>query len=152
MLFAVAKITCNENSFGKLTNGPLTRYVKLRVAHAPGMPERFPHNRLQTKPLVSDPGMHHGTCVTRAVMHVGSANPRWRETRSRNSRRTRKRQFCVSGKRPIDVAHPDTISNDGQVQRPTHRRKYIRMSLMLSMVNFTSGVTFCYIHGTNNRY
>ena len=25
--------------------------------------ERFPHHRLQRKPLVSDPGMHHGTCV-----------------------------------------------------------------------------------------
>ena len=26
--------------------------------------ERFPHHWLQKKPLVSDPGMHHGTCVT----------------------------------------------------------------------------------------
>ena len=26
--------------------------------------ERFPCQRLQRKPLVSDPGMHHGTCVT----------------------------------------------------------------------------------------
>ena len=26
--------------------------------------ERFPCHRLQRKPLVSDPGMHHGTCVT----------------------------------------------------------------------------------------
>ena len=26
--------------------------------------ERFPLHRLQRKPLVSDPGMHHGTCVT----------------------------------------------------------------------------------------
>ena len=26
--------------------------------------ERFPDHRLQRKPLVSDPGMHHGTCVT----------------------------------------------------------------------------------------
>ena len=24
----------------------------------------FPHRRLQKKPLVSDPSMHHGTCVT----------------------------------------------------------------------------------------
>ena len=45
-------------------NGPLTRYVKLRVAHAPGMPGTFPRHRLQRKTLVSDPGMHHGTCVT----------------------------------------------------------------------------------------
>ena len=26
--------------------------------------ERFSHHRLQRKPLVSDPGMHRGTCVT----------------------------------------------------------------------------------------
>ena len=26
--------------------------------------ERFPRHRLQLKPPVSDPGMHHGTCVT----------------------------------------------------------------------------------------
>ena len=26
--------------------------------------ERFPRHRLHTKPLVNDPGMHHGTCVT----------------------------------------------------------------------------------------
>ena len=25
--------------------------------------ERFPCNRLQRKPLVNDPDMHHGTCV-----------------------------------------------------------------------------------------
>ena len=26
--------------------------------------ERFPYHQLQRKPLVSNPGMHHGTCVT----------------------------------------------------------------------------------------
>ena len=45
-------------------HGPLTRYVQLRVAHAPGMSETFSRRRLQRKPLLSDPGMHHGTCVT----------------------------------------------------------------------------------------
>ena len=41
-------------------HGPLARYVKLRVAHAPGIPGTF------SPPLwVSDPDMHHGTCVTR---------------------------------------------------------------------------------------
>ena len=53
-------------------NGPLTRYVKLRVAHAPGMPGTFP-----PPPRVIDPDMHHGTCVTRnarAVMHAGLVN------------------------------------------------------------------------------
>ena len=46
-------------------HGPLTRYVKFRVAHAPGMPGTFsPPSRFQGKPLLSDPGMHHGKCVT----------------------------------------------------------------------------------------
>ena len=41
-------------------NGPLTRYVKLWVAHAPGMPGTFspPPTSKETS------GMHHGTCVT----------------------------------------------------------------------------------------
>ena len=40
-------------------HGPLARCVKLRVAHAPGMPgTRSP------PPRVSDTDMHHGTCVT----------------------------------------------------------------------------------------
>ena len=29
--------------------------------------ERFPRHLLQRKPLVSDPGMHHGTCVTHVL-------------------------------------------------------------------------------------
>ena len=40
-------------------NGPLDRYAKLRVAHAPGMPGTF-----SPPPPFSDPDMHHGTCVT----------------------------------------------------------------------------------------
>ena len=40
-------------------HGPLARYLKLRVAHAPGMPGTF-----SQPPRVSDPDMHHGTCVT----------------------------------------------------------------------------------------
>ena len=40
-------------------HGPLTRYVELLFAHAPGMPGTFSPS-LQ----VSDPDMHHGTCVT----------------------------------------------------------------------------------------
>ena len=61
-------------------HGPLARYVILRVAHAPGMPGTF-----SPPPWVSDPDMHHGTCV----MHVSWCMPgsltsgflwsRWRE-------------------------------------------------------------------------
>ena len=45
-------------------HGSLNKYAKLRVAHVPRMPECFPCHRHQRKPLVSDPCMHHGTCVT----------------------------------------------------------------------------------------
>ena len=51
--------------FALHVRGPLTRYVKLRDAHLPGMPVYlFSRHRLQRNPLVSDPGMHHGTCIT----------------------------------------------------------------------------------------
>ena len=38
-------------------HGSLAGFVKLRVAHAPGIPGTF-------SPPVSDPGMHHGTSLT----------------------------------------------------------------------------------------
>ena len=46
---------------------PLARYVKNRVAHAPGMPGTF-----SPPPRVSDHNMHHGTCM----MHVWWCMPR----------------------------------------------------------------------------
>ena len=45
-------------------HGPLTRCVKLWVAHAPGMSGTYSPPLLQRKLLVSDSGMYHGTCVT----------------------------------------------------------------------------------------
>ena len=56
-------------------------------------------------PRVSDPNMHHDTCVA----HVPWCMPgsltsgflRWRGKRFRHSRRLRNSQFCVSGKRPM---------------------------------------------------
>ena len=71
-------------------HGSLTRYVKLRVAHALGMPGTFPRNRLQRKQLVSG-----------AVMYVGIASPRCREKHHRHSQRMHNPQFYVSVKRPI---------------------------------------------------
>ena len=52
---------------------------------------------------IYDPGMHRGTCVTRAVMHVGNANPQWRGKRSGHSQRMRNPLLYVSGKRSIGV-------------------------------------------------
>ena len=83
-------------------HGPLSRYVKLRDAHAQGMPGTF-----TPPPLISDLDMHHGTCMT----HVPGCIPgslisgflwnQWRGKRSRHSRRMRNPQFYVSGKRPM---------------------------------------------------
>ena len=56
------------------------RYVKLRVTHAPGRSGTFPRHWLQRKPLVSNPGMHHGTCVTHVPWCMsGSLNRGGRE-------------------------------------------------------------------------
>ena len=84
-------------------HGPLARYVKLRFAHARGMPGTF-----SPPPRVSDPDMRHGTCVT----HVSWCMPgsltsgffwsRWRGKRPRHSRRMSNSRFYVSGKTPMD--------------------------------------------------
>ena len=83
-------------------NGPLARYVKLRVAHAPGMPGTF-----SPPPRVGDPDMLHGTCVTHVPwcmpgsLTSGFIWSRRRGKRSRHSLRMRNPQFYVSGKRPM---------------------------------------------------
>ena len=85
-----------------LEHGPLARYVKLRVAHAPGMPGTF-----SPPPRVSDTDMHHGTSVTHMPWCMpGSITSdflwsRWLGKRSRHSRRMRIPQFYQSGKRSI---------------------------------------------------
>ena len=91
-----------KKTTGNSHHGSFARYVKLRVAHAPGMPGTFtPPQR------VSDPDMHPGTCVA----HVPWCMPepltsgflwiRWQGKRSRYPRRMRNPQFYVSGKRPL---------------------------------------------------
>ena len=63
--------------------------------------KRFPRYRLQSKPLVNDPGMNHGTCVTQVQWCMLSiANQLWRGKRSRHSRRMRNPQVYLSGKSP----------------------------------------------------
>ena len=82
-------------------HGPPARYVKLRVVHAPGA--------FSPPPRVSNPDMHHGTCMTHAPWSVpwSLTNDylwnRWRGKRSRHSRCMRNPQFYVSGKRPMGV-------------------------------------------------
>ena len=55
-------------------------------------------------PRVSDPDMHHGTCVTHVtwcmpeLLTSGFFQSQWRGKRSRHSRRMRNPKFYVSGK------------------------------------------------------
>ena len=83
-------------------HGPLVRYTKLQVAHAPGMLGTF-----FPPPLISDPDMHHGTCVTHVPwcmpgsLTCGFIWSRWRGKRSRHSRCMRNSQFYVSVKRSM---------------------------------------------------
>ena len=84
----------------RLWYGPVTRYVKLWVTHAPGT--------FSPPPRVSDPDMHHGTCVTHVPwcmpgsLTSGFLWSRWRGKRSQHSRRMRNPQFYVSGKRLME--------------------------------------------------
>ena len=74
-------------------------------------------------PRVSDPDMHHGTCVTHVPwcmpgsLTIGFLWSRWWGKRSRHSRRMRNPQFYVSGKRSITklsaniTVHPVSITH-----------------------------------------
>ena len=96
-----------------LAHGPLTRYAKLRVAHAPGT--------FSPPPRASDPDMHHGTCVTHVPwcmpgsLTSGFLWSRWQGKRSRHFWCMRNLQFYASGKRPM--AGSAFTDNDGQNQQ-----------------------------------
>ena len=91
------------------SHGPLARYVKLGVAHAPGMLGTF-----SPPPSVSNPDMHHGTCVTPWCMSgsltSGFLWSWWRGKCSRHSRHMRHPHFYVSGKSHINCASVDWSS------------------------------------------
>ena len=59
-----------------MVNGPLNRYVKLRVAHAPVLPGTIFPPPTSQKPLVSDPGMHHATYVTHVLWCMSGSQTR----------------------------------------------------------------------------
>ena len=83
-----------------LYHGPLIRYVKLRVAHAPGMPGTF-----SLAPRVSDPYMHHGTCMTHVPWGMpGSLTSGfiWSQWRGKRSRHCTTRNFTYLARGPFD--------------------------------------------------
>ena len=86
----------------------MARYVKLWVAHAPGMPGTF-----LPSPQVSNPDIHHGMCATNVpwcalVSLTSSFLLRWCQKKcSRHSRRMLNPQFYVFGKRLIACSSND---------------------------------------------
>ena len=94
--------TSSTRSYQSHEKTPLTRFVKLWLRMCRECRERYPHQRLLRKPLVSDPGIHHGTCVTHVPWCMSGLQTRGgRGKRSRHSRRMCNQQFYVSGKRPM---------------------------------------------------
>ena len=106
--------------------------------------DRFPRQRLQRKPLVSDPGMHHDMCVTH-VVHVGIVNSQWWWKRSRHSRCMHNPQFYVSDQRPMcsEITSVHTAKNP-------RRNHYIPFCTVRSCFNITQ-FTQCTI-ATNIKY
>ena len=102
--------------------------------------ERFSRYRLERKPLVSDPGMHHGTCVTH-VPWCMSGSLTWWGQRSRHSMRMRNPRSCISGKRPIHNRNkhkPDYISKC-LVFRETNTANRIISCVYWSLSHFNAG-------------
>ena len=105
---------CRNRHVWLLCNGPLVRYVILRVAHALGMLVTF------SPPLrVSNPDMHRGTCMTHVPwcmpgsLTSGFLRSRWGGKRSPHSRCMRNLQFYVTGKRPMETYSSNTAITFG---------------------------------------
>ena len=94
---------------------PWTSYQIRRIAgcaYAGNTGNIFHHHRLQRKPLVSDPGMHHGTCVTHVPWCMSGSLV---GKRSRHSRRIRNHTML----RIWQEAHsslPEVIHNMTELQ------------------------------------
>ena len=88
---------------GKRWHAKTSSWAPCQICNTvPGMSGTF-------SPRVSDPDMHHGTCVTHAPwcmsgsLTSSSLRSRWRGKRSRHSRCMCNPQFYVSGKRPMGI-------------------------------------------------
>ena len=85
-----------------LQHGPLpdTQNCGLRMHRE--YREHFPRHRLQRKPLVSDPGMHHSTCVTHVPWCMpGSLTRGGGESVPGIPGACATHNFCFSEKRPM---------------------------------------------------
>ena len=106
-------------------NGPLTRYVKMWVAHVPGMSGTFSPPPT-SKETASSRSRHASRHVrdARAVIHVGIAYPRWQGKRSRQSRRMRTRNFTYLARRAYRFSSGMTRLWASRALREEHNRWY----------------------------
>ena len=83
--------------------------------------ERFPRHQLQRKPLISNPGMHRGTCLTHVPWCMSGSLTRGGQ--GKRSRHMCNPQFHISGKRPMvppSHAPPMTCHNVLNLGRYRH--------------------------------
>ena len=97
IIFNATRLKINSIEDPLKYHGPLTRYVRLRVANAPGYRDRY---RVSMTNLP--------WCILGSLTS-GFLWSRWRGKRSHYSRRMRNTQFYISGKRPIgwNIRVPD---------------------------------------------
>ena len=137
--YGVSFMGSNSDLYSTSVNGPLARFVKSRVAHAPGMPGTF-----SPPPRVSDPDMHHGTFVSHVPwcmpgsLTSGFLWSRWRGKRSRHSRRMRNPQFYVSGKRPMQWFMSYHVILDHIITAP-HRKWSVYFQALWLVVHVVFG-------------
>ena len=93
---------------GSCSHRPPARYVKLRVAHMPGM--------FSPPPRVSDPDVHYGTCATHVPgwmpgsLTSGFLWSRWQGNRSRHPQRMPTHNFKYLTRGPCNNRYKACIS------------------------------------------
>ena len=129
-----------------LRNGPLTRYAKLWVAHAPGMPGTFfpPPTSKETASQRSRYASRH-VSDARAVMHVGIANSRWWGKRSQHSRCMGNPQFTYLARGPCQNPQEEVVPKEYHYQQSqlwvpntlknVSRRTWTRITVLRNLVS-----------------
>ena len=102
--------------------------------------ERFPRHRLQRKSLVSDPGMHHGTCVTHVPWCMsGSLTRGGGENVPGIPGACATRDFTYLARGPLVQCQWSTPAQRDEANTPTstcfmvlhfHRIRYVRIQIL----------------------
>ena len=123
----------------------------------------FPRHRLQRKPLVSDPGMHNGTCVTHAPWCMSGSLTRGGGENVPAFPAHAHPQFYVSGKRPMrkrsNITRYCMHHSNGsgrtliilwiRTNNPAECWAYIENSF--EKMKRVTTAAWCYIHSISNK-